>query len=503
MYYTRTKVFEIVPLFDKFSEPLALSELTVIHSGMYGISFDPDSRISQYKQLVEQLRGKITNGTISGGTRLASTRELSERLGIARGIVLEAVDQLKMEGYLDTVHGSGTFVRHGLVWESGSLNAHVSTTTDAPRVLSARKRDEGSDFLSFAPGMPDMSLFPRRHWLTCYHDALEYASLDDLGYCSPCGQWQLRTAIARHLLEVKGIKTGAERIVVTAGASQAFALLAGIFPHPRVVMEDPHAPFIRRVFDGLGCAISYVPVDDEGMREDLISNEAADLIYVTPTHQFPVGGTLSAERRIALLGKARDIGAWIIEDDFDSEFRYDRNPVTPLQVMASERVIYVGTFSKTVSPALRIGFMVVPPGIQARVKTLKRRWDFWNEGLQQKAMALFIERGYLARHLARSHRAYRRKNEYLKGLVAARLAPLWRVTGSTTGMHLIIRHSLKDGSPADVAPVVTELAKLHIEAEPLSDYCHVHALFRDSLIIAFGNRSLAELERLIDAIASL
>ena len=478
---------------------------------MYGITFDPVSRLSQYRQLVEQLRGKITDGTLPGGTKLASTRELAERLGVARGIVLEAVDQLKMEGSLDPVHGSGTFVRSGLVWDSGTQPGGIPTAgvrgaTDGrgdARESDARENDANRrEPLSFAPGMPDMELFPRRAWLSCYHDAVEYASLEDLGYNRPSGHWSLRVAIANHLHEMKGIRVGPERIVVTAGSSQAFALLAGIFERARVVMEDPQAPFMRRIFDGLGCDIAYVPVDDEGIRHDLIPNGNADLIYVTPTHQFPVGGTLSAERRVALLGKARDIGAWVIEDDFDSEFRYDRNPVTPLQVMAPERVVYVGTFSKTVSPALRIGFMVVPPGVQARVKTLKRRWDLWNEGLQQKAMALFIERGHLARHLARAHRAYRRKNAFLRDLAAARLSPAWRVTGATTGMHLVIRRSSTDGKPADVAPVVDALAKRGLEAESVSDYCHVHPGFTDSLLVAFGNRTAAELERLVDEIAA-
>jgi len=462
---------------------------------MYGITFDTRSRLSQYRQLVDQLREKITNGTLTGGTRLASTRELSERLGIARGIVLEAVDQLKMEGYLTTVHGSGTFIREGLVWDSLSRSGPISS-------IEARHthQDRPSPVLSFAPGMPDMTLFPRRAWLSCYHDAVEYASLDDLGYNRPSGDWNLRVVISSHLYEIKGITAGPERIIVTAGASQAIAMLASLFDSPRIVMEDPQAPFIRRIFDGLGCDIVYAPVDEEGIREDLVTCDKADLIYVTPTHQFPVGGSLSAERRIALLAKARSLGAWIIEDDFDSEFRYDGNPVTPLQVMANERVVYVGTFSKTVSPALRIGFMVVPPGIQTRIKTLKRRWDFWNEGFQQKAMALFIEKGYLARHLARAHRSYRRKNAFLKECITQRLSPRWRITGSTTGMHLVIRRCAQDGKTVDVAPFKAALAKQGLEVESIHDYCQKYYAFPDALIIAFGNRSEAELTRLVCAI---
>ncbi len=462
---------------------------------MYGITFNPESTASQYRQLVEQLRARILDGSLPGGTRLASTRELAETLAVARGIVLEAVDQLKMEGYLRTERGSGTFVRHALVWNGSSAPPSIAPSRDVPPSRADAP-------LSFAPGLPDLSLFPRRQWIKCYQEAVEYASLDDLSYNRPSGRWDLRQSIARHLLETKGIRVGPERIVVTAGSSQAFAMLAQLFERPRVAMEDPQAPFVRRVFQGLGADISYVPVDDEGIIPALLPAGPRDLIYVTPAHQFPVGGTLSAERRIALLERARESGAWIVEDDFDGEFRYEGHPVAPLQTMAGERVAYVGSFSKNVSPALRIGYVVLPPGLQARFKTLKRRWDLWNEGLQQKAMARFIDEGHLERHLRHCHRAYREKNGYLKRLVAERLAPQWEAIGGTTGMHLALRRTPggKRGG-VDIAPVAAALLSRGLLVERVAEYCRENAGYPDSLIVAFGNRTTGELERLVGEIA--
>lgn len=467
---------------------------------MYGISFDSDSPLSQYRQLVDQLRKRIGDGSLAGGTRIASTRELAESLGIARGIVLEALDQLKMEGFLYTVHGAGTFVHPDLVWSGEPTFSSLASDHMHPDNNSDESGQ--SEPVSFAPGMPDMSLFPRRQWSRCYQHAIEYASPEDLGYNPPAGRWDLRQAIARHLLETKGIRTGPEHIVVTAGSSQAFAMLAELFERPRIVMEDPQAPFMRRIFQGLGADISYVPVDDEGIIPDRIPTAPCDLVYVTPNHQFPVGGTLSAERRIALLKRAREIGAWVIEDDFDSEFRYEGHPVAPLQTLASERVVYVGTFSKTVSPAIRIGYAVLPPGLQARFKTLKRRWDLWNEGLQQKAMARFISEGYLERHLRHCFRTYRAKNEFLKALVAERLAPDWSVIGATTGMHLVLRYSATTGdSPGDVTPIAALLAKRDILIESVAEYCRVNPDFRNCLIVAFANRTEWELEMFVDALS--
>lgn len=453
---------------------------------MYGIAFDPSSRASQYRQLVDQLRLRITNGQLPGHTRLASTRDLAEDLGVARSIILEVIDQLKREGYLETKIGSGTFVRPHLVWKEESV--FVSTGGGPSR-----------ESLSFFPGMPDLELFPKRAWLSCYHRAVEYAEPTDLGYGPPQGRLDLRTALSRYLLEAKGISVGPDRIVVTAGSSQAFALLATAFPSASVAMEDPQAPFVRRIFQGLGARMAYIPVDDKGLLPAEIPGERQDFLYVTPAHQYPVGGTLEADRRVALLQRARELGAWVIEDDFDGEFRYEGRPVATLQAMAPERVVYVGSFSKTLSPGLRVGFMVLPHGLVAKVRLQKQRWDFWNEGIQQKALSLFLSEGHMERHLRRCHRAYQKKNAWLRDQLARRLGGAWTVVGATTGLHLVLRSTV---GRSGVEAAIHLLRTQGLLVERVSDSCQQNHRFDDCIIIGYGNRTEEELTRLLEILES-
>jgi len=467
---------------------------------MYGISFDPDSNVSKYQQLVNQLRDRITDGRLGGGTKMISSRELAASLHVARGIVVEAYEQLKMEGYLKGIHGSGTFVLEDLVWRSFNPAPTVGGTTEDKRDPETEKKPES--ILSFIPGMPNMDLFPRRQWMTCYQNSVEYADIKDLEYAPSQGRLDLRAAIVKHLSEIKGIKADMDSVFITAGSSQAFSLLTQLFNKPLVAIENPQADFVYRIFKDRGCRLRLIPVDDQGMMEKEISDKKMDLIYVTPTHQFPLGGTLSAERRIALLRKARETEAWVIEDDFDSEFRYQGNPVTPLHVMAPERVIYIGTFSKIVSPSLRIGFMVIPPGLLSEIKHLKSRWDFWNEGLQQKAMAQFINRGFLGRHIAKAHKYYRGKNVFLQNLIREKLSSAWEITGATTGMHLGLKKWDSQGKAEDLTPLISALMKQGILLRSGAYYDRSESgLHKNVLLIAYGKRSEDELEQLIKTIS--
>ncbi len=472
---------------------------------MYGIRFDPDSPLSQYRQLVDSLRSLILDGALSGDAKLASTRELAASLKIARAVVLEAVDQLKMEGYLHTKRGSGTYVCPNLRFRSEAAPGPPSRAS-GPAADPRGPAPASDSPLSFAPGLPDVGLFPRRAWLSCYREAVEYAADTDLGYAPPSGRWDLRVAIASYLLAAKGIRTGPERIIVTAGSSQAFAMLAQTVPNPRIAMENPRAPFVFRVFDGLGATVTDCPVDEGGIVCEGLPTEAPHYLYVTPNHQFPLGGTLSAARRVALLEYARRTGVWIVEDDFDSEYRYSGNPVTPLAAMDPSRVVYVGSFSKTLSPALRLGFMALPPGLSAGVKTLKRRWDLWNEGFQQKALALFIARGQLERHVRHCRSVYAGRNAVTLALASKYLSPRWTVFGSTTGMHLSLRRSPERGAGArDLTPLVRLVRGRGFVVELASDYYrpagHTDARFRDILLVGYGNRGERELEALFAAIA--
>jgi GntR family transcriptional regulator/MocR family aminotransferase len=369
------------------------------------------------------LRERITSGYIPGGTKLASTRTLALELAIARGVVLEAIDQLRLEGYLETRQGSGAYVREGLVWDSSergtiehssgperserpSAVGRPATRADASLRSPAEMAERA--VLSFAPGIPDLSLFPRRQWLSCYHDVIEYADPMDLAYTRPAGDWELRKEIASYLREIKGINVGPERIIVTAGASQAFGILCEIIPSAKVAMENPVAPFVRRVFDGHGANVSYVPVDSGGIREDLIPEGRLDYVYVTPSHQFPLGGCLNATRRVGAPREGRSCGAWVIEDDFDSEFRTTVSPgPAPRHGPGARRLR--GNLQQGLEPSFTARLHDPPARTPVAREDAQARWDLWSEGLQQKALRNFIERGHLARHLARTSRIYRKK----------------------------------------------------------------------------------------------
>ena len=465
---------------------------------MYGIVIDPQSRQSQYQQLVDQIRHRIHEGKLVGRLRLASTRDLAQSLGLARSVVLEAIDQLKMEGYLETRQGSGTYVGQELVW-SGSSRRTLERGTGFESLPSAESK---SSSLSFAPGMPDLSLFPKRSWTKCYQAAVEYASESELGYTSPSGRNDLRMALARHLFVARGMTVEPESIVITAGSSQAISILTQTFRNCRVLMEDPQAPFIRRIFQGLNCNIEYAPADEKGLLCEALPRRQFDLIYVTPAHQFPLGGTLAADRRIQLLNYAREHGSWIIEDDYDSEFRYDHRPVSPLQTMAPERVIYVGTFSKNLSPALRLGFMVMPKGLMAKVKSLKLRWDLWTESLQQKTLAIFMTEGYLDRHIRRALQAYRKKNVALLRMLEQQL-PTWEILGASTGMHLVIRPTSGGPLRSSLSDVSEQLFRRGFLVELVTLYCQMKPAFADGLILAYGNRTFEQLESVVEALASV
>jgi GntR family transcriptional regulator/MocR family aminotransferase len=458
---------------------------------MYGIAMDPASPLSQYRQLVDQLREGIASGRIEAGCRLSSSRDLAEGLGLSRAIVLEAFDQLRVEGYIETVGGSGAYVRKGVAWKDAPQSLRQAAWPEA--VASPAPRPSS---ISFAPGLPDLSLFPRAHWLGAYRQAIDYATAEDLGYAPLLGREDLRREICRYLFALKGIRAQPESVVVTAGASQAFGLLADLFSPARVVMEDPQAAFVRRVFQRGENKVRYAPVDEEGIIPHLLPRDKFDLLYLTPAHQFPVGGTLSAERRVQTLAAAKEAGAFIIEDDFDGELRYDRHPVAPLQVMSPERVVYVGSFSKILSPALRLGFAVIPQALLPRVKLAKLRWDLRMESLQQKALAIFISEGHLERHLRRSHRAYREKNAALRGFIERELSGRWRPLGATTGLHLVLRRA--SGQPAE--GVAASLLGRGFSVPLVSEYCQESRDYRDSLILAYGERSLAELQAIIHAI---
>jgi GntR family transcriptional regulator/MocR family aminotransferase len=375
-------------------------------------------------QLEEQLRVAVRTGRLAPGTALPSSRGLARELGISRGVVVEAYAQLAAEGYLVTHQGAAT---------------RVAEATSPAAGARDERPPERVPRWDFRPGGPDVSLFPRAAWLASLRRALREAPDARLDYGDPRGAPELRDALARYLGRVRGAASDRERLVITSGMAQGMALVGRALiaqGRGRIGLEDPGTGPGRDQLAATGLEVVPFPVDGEGLRVDLL--EGVDAVMVTPAHQFPLGVVLSAERRAALVEWAIETPGLVLEDDYDSEYRYDRAPVGVLQGLAPEHVALAGSVSKTLAPGLRLGWVVPPAQIAAEVTAAKQRDDLGTPVVEQLALADFIERGELDRHLRRTRVVYRRRRDVLVDALARHL-PGCLPEGVAAGLHLVVR----------------------------------------------------------------
>jgi GntR family transcriptional regulator/MocR family aminotransferase len=374
-----------------------------------------------HAQLEGQLRAAVRSGRLAAGERLPSSRALAAELGVSRGVVVEAYGQLAAEGYLAIRPGSAPRVAPGAAEAVG----HEVERAPAPPRYDLR------------PGTPDLSLFPRAAWAAAQRRALREVADADLGYPQPGGHPRLRRALAAYLGRVRGVQAAPERIVVCGGVAEAVALVGRVLRAAgarRVAVEDPSHPGTRELMAHSGLEIVPVPVDAAGIDVAAVAAAGVQAALVTPAHQSPTGVVLDPPRRAALAAWARDAGALVIEDDYDAEYRYDRHPVGALQGVAPDHVVHVHSVSKSLAPALRLGWAALPARLVPAVVEEKRLSDLGSPVLEQLTLAAFLERGELDRHLRRTRPAYRRRRD---ALVAA-LAGL-EVEGVAAGLHVLVR----------------------------------------------------------------
>lgn len=376
-----------------------------------------------HAQLERQLRDGIRGGRLAPGTRLPATRELAQQLAVSRGVVVEAYAQLTAEGYLTTRRGAGTVV------------AQAPRPVTPPRTAEfARAAPE-----DFHPGMPDLAGFPRAAWLRSLRAAARDAPDAAFGYPDPAGAPELRTALARYLARARGVAADPDRLLVTSGLTQALTLLARALRAGgarRIVVEDPGFFVHRGLIEHAGLEAVPLAVDGDGLRTELLAGVDADAVLVTPAHQSPLGGVLGPRRRAELLAWAERCDAIVIEDDYDAEYRYDREPVGALQGLAPERVAYTGSASKVLSPGLRLGWVALPQALAAAVGVEKTLDDLGSPILDQLALADFVERGELDRHLRRMRPRYRSRRDALVAALAREL-PAWRLAGVAAGLNSV------------------------------------------------------------------
>jgi GntR family transcriptional regulator / MocR family aminotransferase len=383
------------------------------------------SRRGVHQQLQEQLRSAIQDGRLPAGRVLPSTRLMARDLGVARSVVVDAYQQLVADGYLCARQGSGTqvlpIVQPEIPYEPTQLGS-------AP---AAR----------FFGGLPDPALFPRTEWMRHYRAALNEMANEQLGYPGPLGTPELRHALANYLARVRGVAAAPDRTMICGGITQAVVLVCralrgrGI---DAIAVEDPGFGLHRQAISNAGMRVVPLPVDRDGLQVARLARLEVGAVLTAPAHSYPTGAVLSAVRRAALVTWANERGGLIIEDDYDAEFRYDRAPIAALQGLAPERVVYAGCASKTLTPALRLGWMVLPRWLADDVAQQKLLDDAGSTVLEQLAMARFIDAGALTRHLRRARPIYRRRREATLDAVTC-LLPGAVSRGVAAGLHVYVQ----------------------------------------------------------------
>ncbi|MFI6862146.1 PLP-dependent aminotransferase family protein [Streptomyces sp. NPDC050421] len=396
------------------------------------------------RALQSALREAVRSGRLAPGTRLPSSRALAVDLGVSRGLVTEAYEQLTAESYLRSGHGAGT-------WVSGSVRAAKGGARDlAPRAPGTR--------IDFRPGTPDLSLFPRSAWAATHRSVLGRLPHSALGYPDPRGLPELRDALAALLTRRRGVVADPERLLVCSGVAQASTLL-GFVLHGRglttVGVEDPGSPEHAALFSSAGLATARLPLDDEGLSVGPLVRSGVRAVVTTPAHQFPTGIAYSAARRSRLLDWARETDGLIVEDDYDGDFRYDRAPVGALQGLDPEHVAYTGSVSKSLAPGLRLGWLLAPASMTDEIVDRKRTMDMGNPAVDQAVLADFIVRGGYDRQLRRCQRAYRERRDVLTKALAEHF-PGTEVSGIAAGLHVIARLPERYGPEAEFIHRATE-----------------------------------------------
>ena len=404
----------------------ALNETS--HSVELLLSVDRDGPHTLGAQIEDQLRGAIRTGALRPGAQVPSTRDLARQLGISRRVAVEAYAQLAAEGYLSMRQGARPRV---------SETAAAAPEAHPPQAPALPPR------FNFLPSVPDVSAFPRTAWLRSVREALNRMPDEGFGYGDPCGDEVLRSALADYLGRVRGVVADTRRVVVTSGYAQGQGLICQALAAAgarRVAVEDPCNTEQREIAERAGLEPVLVPVDEHGIRVDALGD--AEAVIVTPSHQHPTGVVLAAERRTALLAWLREHDAIAIEDDYDAEYRYDRAAVGALQGLEPERIVYAGSASKTLAPALRMAWLVVPGALVEPLRRAKYLADHGSPRIDQHAFADFLARGELDRHLRRMRSRYRERRDALVAALGEHL-PEASIYGIAAGLH--VTAELPDG----------------------------------------------------------
>lgn len=442
-----------------------------------------DPRISAYRWLYSALRSAILEGRLHRGARLPATRDLAAQYRLSRGTIVSAVEQLKSEGYVQARTGSGTYVSNTLPDELFQVAANAKPNLPPPHHQRTQSRKISAyaqrvqlfpNFAprptrAFRPNLPALDLFPTTLWAQVAARRLRKVSTNFLMGCETLGYLPLREAVADYLNTSRGVNCTLKQVAIVSGAQEAFDLVARLFldPGDRVCMENPGYVGAATVFQSLGANISHVPLDEEGLKLRESNLRGARLVYVTPGHQFPLGITMSLARRLQLLEFARKSGALILEDDYDSEFRYAGRPVPALQGLDRHGVVLLtGSFSKVLFPSLRLGYLVVPTDLVDRVSATLSITRRHAPLMEQAVLSDFVTAGHFGRHLRRMRQIYAERLSVLLDAAQQNLTGLLEISEIEAGLQTV--GWLQRGINAESAAATA--AERNVEVTPLSMY---------------------------------
>lgn len=467
-----------------------------------------------WRWLYAELRSAIIEGRLKSGARLPSTRSLAAQYGLARGTVVAAFQQLQAEGFVTSEVSAGTFVVPAPEWEMISPSKRNSLPLVASRATIAKRTQNLLKTTFFLPAShsigkafrgyePAIDLFPVELWARIAARVYRKAPRSLYGHGDAGGYPPLRRAIAEYVGHSRGVRCSAEQIIVTSGAQQALDLLARVLLDPgnEVWMEDPGYPGASQAFENAGANVIPIPIDAEGIdvARAIKSSPAARMVYVTPANQFPLGNIMSAERRVELLSWAARARAWIIEDEYDAEYRYSGKPIASLHSLdRSGSVIYVGTFTKMLFNALRIGFIVVPERLIEAFRIVRSFMDRHAPTLDQAVLTEFINEGHFGQHVKRMRQVYSERSQILAQEANARLSGLLDVEHAQSGMRAV----------AWIKAGITEMAltrradQLGLEVVPMSKYVTKYEQ-KPALTLGFAGCNASEIKRGVSVLETI
>ena len=450
-------------------------------------------------RIFAHLRDRILSGSLPAGDTLSPAPQIAREMDASRAAAKKALDQLIAEGYLTPGPRSSLCVAAGAI-------LRTSAEEDFSPAPTGKFVPFRFDLIDFRPGVPDLSRFPSGLWKRIAGEVWDQMTPLDLSYSQPEGRAELRREIARYLSACRGVRCQPEQIVVTSGSTQALNIAARVLlrrRRPDCIMEDPGSADGSRILAGMGGRIIPVPADEQGLVTDELPQRARPcLVHVTPSHQFPLGGTMPVQRRVRLLSYARKHSAFVVEEDCDGDFRYDSPPVSALQGLLPSRVIYVGTFSMTLFPSLRVGFIVVPPALIEEMRSAKRLADFHTAALEQLVLARLIKDGHYARHLAFMEKNYRKSRALLLDALRRHFGEEAHILGAASGLHICVRFPGIRFTPT----LLNRIDLAGVGVYPVEDHAVGKGRWEDTLILGFGmlddrriNTGIAILKRCLPA----